>query len=141
MSYQRGTQWGLDSVREARDWRLLSPCGEDPERMWPLPNDQVGIADARRVCDRCPLEVRHQCLQDGIDTREWDSVRAGFTGKERRDRYRQGFAIADYPPPVPAVRWCQRCRGSFPFDPRHPYARLCAGCDKRHAKPTAVSHG
>lgn len=133
MHRTNSTAYGLDSASEKLNWRLSAACRDvEPELLWPLPHDYPAIAAARRVCDRCPAKTRLECIADGIKTRDWHSVRGGFTGLERKVRHRDGYQPADYPPPVPhVVRWCSRCRGEFVFNPMHPYQRICDECDAR----------
>lgn len=140
MSFRAGTAWGFEVGSETPNWRTSAACRDaDPEAMWPLPADDQGIAYARSVCAHCPKQTRIKCIEDGIEAQEWDSVRGGFTGPERRSRHALGHLPESYPPPGPrAKRWCNRCWEPFVLDPDHPYRKICPSCDLRRAR--AVSH-
>jgi len=65
------------------NWRLLGNCAdEDPDVMYPPPRDRYGIRQARDVCGGCPVTVK--CLTDAIEAQDWNGIRGGMTGDERR---------------------------------------------------------
>lgn len=121
MAYQSSTAWGLDTVRE-RDWRVDSLCRDvDPETMWPLPENARAIEAAVKVCEGCPVKLK--CLQDGEDADDWESVRAGYTGKERRKHFKAFLSPSEYPPPIRAK--CDRCQRPVSA---HSSKRFCPQC-------------
>ncbi len=62
------------------DWRGLTLCSEvDPAIFYPEPGESW--AAAKQVCSGC--EVRRQCLQHALDTREAHGVWGGTTPRER----------------------------------------------------------
>ncbi len=126
-----GTQYGL-GIDVDEHWSTRSVCrDDDPELMWPLPHDYAAIEEARKVCKPCPVGI--ECLREGIELLDWESVRGGLTGEERKDRHRQGFALADYPPPPKRMgRWCVRCQTPFVAESR--FRRVCESCDRRRNK-------
>lgn len=80
MTFQRGTQWGLDSD-PAEGWREYAACqGTDGELFYP--SEERGNAhDAKRICSRCP--VRLECLEYALERREKFGVWGGTVTKER----------------------------------------------------------
>lgn len=111
------------------NWAARANClgMAHPDVMWPLPGADMQIAQARSMCEGCPVAA--ECVIDGAELGEWDSVRGGYTGAERR-RYAQKFGtdVADYPPPPPRMKVCQRCAGMFPLDLANRMARICPPC-------------
>ena len=66
-----------------RNWRLDGNClAVELDTMHPHPSDLGGIAEAKAVCAGCP--VQRQCLADAIEVGDWEGIRAGLTGPERR---------------------------------------------------------
>lgn len=64
-------------------WREFARCrGMDPEVFHPFPTDDDGQADAKKVCDDCP--VRAACLDYALLTGETRGVWGGTTEEERR---------------------------------------------------------
>lgn len=140
MSWNNGTAWGFDSGSDAIDWRDLSVCrDEDPEIMWPLPHAYGDIALARNVCSRCPLKVRLECLADGIRVADFESVRGGFTGDERKARHRKGFEPSNYPEPGMLLHTCERCDMPFATTQEHRYVRFCRRCNRTGNSLTAAA--
>lgn len=73
-----------DTATRPRDWLANAACRtEDPDTMFPGDN-ATRIADAKRVCAKCP--VWRDCLSDALRTgdNEW-GVRGGLLPRERRD--------------------------------------------------------
>jgi WhiB family redox-sensing transcriptional regulator len=65
-------------VTGPNDWRARGECvNKDPE-IWFADR----TAKARKICDGCP--VREICLQDAIDERDFEGVRGGLSGRQRR---------------------------------------------------------
>lgn len=129
----RDSDYGMSATGTINGgWRGQGNCrSEHPETMWPEGN-RVLIAQARRVCRGCPVTVK--CLEQGIASGDWDSVRGGYTGSERHNHARKGLAPADYPEPVAEIpvvkgkRPCKRCARDFDVDPQHPYSQICQPC-------------
>jgi WhiB family transcriptional regulator, redox-sensing transcriptional regulator len=62
-------------------WKASGACRwVDPELFYPVSESDAGPAKA--VCARC--EVRGECLEFALSTREWEGVWGGTTGTERR---------------------------------------------------------
>ncbi|MDX3516217.1 WhiB family transcriptional regulator [Streptomyces caniscabiei] len=85
---------GLSTPR-ADDWRNSAACradGTDPDVMFPGDN-AIRIADAKRVCAKCP--VWQECLSDALRTgdNEW-GVRGGLLPRERRRLTDKPTAVA-----------------------------------------------
>lgn len=137
-----GTAHGFDSGAINGGWRARSNCRglEDKDVMWPLNKAGDTVERARRICDGCPVDVRLKCLQDGVDADDWESVRGGLTGAERKRHHRDGLKPEDYPPhsePIRPVKNCARCDGGFLYDPQHPFARICPACMAKAMQRTA----
>lgn len=65
------------------NWRLHGLCLDvDPDLMHPHDRDRYGQQKAKDVCDGCPVAAK--CLGNAIETNDWNGIRAGMTGKERR---------------------------------------------------------
>lgn len=70
------------------DWRARAACrDEDPEIFFPTatevtPHGWLEVAEAQRVCDRCP--VRRACLSSALESGEEFGIWGGLTEKERR---------------------------------------------------------
>jgi WhiB family redox-sensing transcriptional regulator len=74
------------------DWRQFAAClTEDPEKFYPTPGDEPGIAAAKRVCRSCL--VRADCLEAALADEGGRSkdgrhgVRGQMTGDERYLEY------------------------------------------------------
>jgi len=108
----RSTQHGM-STQLGDDWRAYAACRpgqlRDPELMWPLTHDHSETEQARDVCKRCPAAIRLECLRVGVETRDWDSVRGGMTGDERRAEYKAGTPLDEWTPPPPRTQPCRTC--------------------------------
>ncbi|WP_051723714.1 WhiB family transcriptional regulator [Micromonospora chokoriensis] len=66
------------------NWRLRGHCVTrpvDPDVMYP-DHDAEDRARAKRQCGGCP--VQRECFIDSIDQRDFEGVRAGMTGGERK---------------------------------------------------------
>ncbi|MFJ8146611.1 WhiB family transcriptional regulator [Streptomyces sp. NPDC096048] len=84
----------MTRIERASDWRdqalCATPayCGVD---FFPQPGDQQGAAEARTVCEGCP--VRMACLRDalrqegGSRAEYRHGIRGGLTAEERRTLY------------------------------------------------------
>lgn len=108
-------------------WDELALCKGENDLMWPLPNAVEQTALAVLKCNGCPVRV--QCLLAGVDEDEFESVRGGLTGRQRKAAAKKyGRDLDAYPVPHSPLRWCQRCGDSFEVEVRNPHARLCAGC-------------
>lgn len=126
--YGRYAAHGLDSDTAAH-WAENAKClgMARPEVMWPLPGAVQQVAEAIKVCDGCPSRV--PCLLDGIDENEFESVRGGLTGRQRKLAARaHGRDIAAYPAPSAPLRHCARCGQGFVVDEAAPTARICGAC-------------
>jgi WhiB family redox-sensing transcriptional regulator len=68
------------------DWRHRASCrDEDPELFHPVGNSGpalLQIAEAKTVCQRCP--VRAQCLTEALGIRDCSGVWGGLSEDERR---------------------------------------------------------
>lgn len=85
------------------NWRLLGRCLDlDPDFMHPDDGDKSGLAAAKNVCDACP--VVEQCLRDAEG--DWNGVRGGLTGAERKARELAQAADVPTGPPM----GCGICR-------------------------------
>lgn len=83
------------------NWRLSGNClDEDPDTMHPQDRDLYGQNQAKGICAGCP--VKDECLTDAINTDDWNGIRGGMTGKERRAyhskpiRLRNRSGLADH---------------------------------------------
>lgn len=126
--YGQYAAYGL-GADTADHWANRANCLNmtNPEIMWPLPGADLQTVLAIKQCEGCPVRV--ECLLDGIDDDEFDSVRGGLTGKQRKAAARShGRDVGAYPEPDPPLRWCQRCSGGFVVEVRNPHARLCPSC-------------
>ncbi|MEU4772936.1 WhiB family transcriptional regulator [Micromonospora sp. NPDC023644] len=100
------------------DWRLRGKCrGVDPDEMYPERVADEPRAKAR--CNGCPVAT--ECFIESIRTHDFEGVRAGMTGKERKE-----WAKAN----LPASRTCRGCRK--PFRPRTHNQQRCTGCSREH---------
>lgn len=110
----RESDYGFDAGRINGIWQSRAQCRDvHPETMWPLISSTTLVSEARLVCVGCP--VRIPCLQDGIAAGDWESVRGGLTGSERRKQYRMGVLLECYPQWRPPTRdkTCHRCGNLF----------------------------
>lgn len=83
-----------------------SPCSRiDPEVFFPAPNDDDGVADAKRLCGLCG--PREACLEWAIapGSRVADGVVGGLSEGERRELIRrrrigraQTYGVGPIPP-------------------------------------------
>jgi WhiB family redox-sensing transcriptional regulator len=65
-------------VTGPNDWRARGECANEDPEIWFADR----TAKARKICDGCP--VREICLQDAIDERDFEGVRGGLSGRQRR---------------------------------------------------------
>lgn len=125
---------------DAADWYAAAACrGRNPDEFHPVnPRRQVGpehrayvakVEAAKRVCDRCPTDVKARCLALALSLpAEQDrGIYGGHTEQERRRM-----------PRTVAQRWCTECRGEFtPTQTRQlycgPVCREVANNRRRHA--------
>ena len=69
-------------------WRDQARCrGVDPQVFHPAEEDDVAAAQAKAICDVCP--VIESCLEYAVSTREKEGVWGGMTARERRRLVRQ----------------------------------------------------
>lgn len=126
-----GTAYELDTPRGV-DWRESAACRpgqlKDHDLMWPLPNAHVQIEQARYVCVGCPRSALLECLAEGVDDRDWDSIRGGMTGAERRAAHQSGMPVEEWAPPGPRLKTCVRCHESFPRSDLSPRQQICGTC-------------
>lgn len=114
-------------------WDELAQCKGENDLMWPLPNAVEQTALAVMQCHGCPVRV--QCLLDGIDQDEFESVRGGLPGRQRKTAARKhGRDVDAYPAPQLPVRWCQRCGEAFEPTEAAPLARICTPCAAARAE-------
>lgn len=67
------------------------PCRSvDPETFYPAEMDYRGIARAKEVCSKCPIQT--ECLQFAYDTDDQWGVFGGLTPRERRQLARKRAA-------------------------------------------------
>jgi WhiB family redox-sensing transcriptional regulator len=133
----RESDYGLDAGQINPVWQTNANCRDaHPETMWPLPYATYLIDAARRICHGCP--VRLQCLHDGAACGDWESIRGGLTGHERKSLHRDGLTPAQFPvwTPPPWQRACMRCSESFDVDQARPKRRLCPTCAEESFSPT-----
>lgn len=108
-------------------WDELAQCKDTGDLMWPLPNAAEQTALAILKCHGCPVRV--QCLLAGVEEEEFDSVRGGLTGRQRKLAHtKHGRNLDAYPVPRPPIRWCQRCGESFEVNAENLLARICTPC-------------
>lgn len=84
-----------DNLEPAGQWLKRAACIGRNNEMYP-DNCEAGIADAKRICEPCP--VRDACLADALRTgdNQW-GIRGGLKPEERRK-----LAKPDSPQPVKA---------------------------------------
>lgn len=89
------------------DWLAAAACrGTDHRLFFPvLEHRPVGetaerLALARSICDRCPVAA--ECLTDALVSRDFDGIRAGLTGAQRKRL-----------PRPPRRLWCPECGTQF----------------------------
>lgn len=129
MSAQREgwTNYARTLFANGHEWKDHAVCRQvDPELMWPLPNALVPIERAVAVC--VPCTAKRECLQEGVDIADWESVRGGLTGKQRRKCHKAGLTVDQYPVRELPRRWCVRCEKPFPANVAHPLGRTCPSC-------------
>ena len=72
----------------ATTWRKQAACrGLDVEAFYPVTEDEADAAEAKAVCDICP--VRQACLEHALANREREGIWGGTTERERRRIVRQ----------------------------------------------------
>ena len=72
----------------ATTWRKQAACrGLDVEAFYPVSEDEADAAEAKAICDVCP--VRQACLEHALAHREREGVWGGTTERERRRIVRQ----------------------------------------------------
>lgn len=122
------TAWGV-STEPAAQWAESAACLNlaRPDIMWPISVDDAELEQARRVCRRCPLQTQLDCMTDAADRGEWDGVRGGHPGWDRKRFHEQGLSPAQYPKPV-KQRECASCNQPFEISPNHRWASKCPPC-------------
>ena len=69
-------------------WRKRAACrGIDVEVFYPLSEDEIDAAQAKAICEVCP--VRQACLEHALAHREREGIWGGTTERERRRIVRQ----------------------------------------------------
>jgi WhiB family redox-sensing transcriptional regulator len=69
-------------------WRARAAChGLGPDIFYPSTDEDDDAAEAKAVCDECP--VRESCLEHALGFREREGVWGGATERERRRMTRQ----------------------------------------------------
>ncbi|OIV37398.1 hypothetical protein BIV57_11315 [Mangrovactinospora gilvigrisea] len=69
---------------EAEHWREQAQCRHaDPGHFFPDDEDGPDADPAKQLCGICP--VRQVCLDDAVLHRDFTGIRAGLSGRERRD--------------------------------------------------------
>ena len=69
-------------------WRKRAACrGLDAEVFYPISEEEIDAAEAKAICDECP--VRQACLEHALMNREREGVWGGTTERERRRIVRQ----------------------------------------------------
>ncbi len=72
----------------ATTWRRHAACrGLDVEIFYPVTEDDADAAEAKAICEDCP--VRQACLEHALAHREREGVWGGATERERRRIVRQ----------------------------------------------------
>jgi WhiB family redox-sensing transcriptional regulator len=62
-------------------WQAACCRGVDTDTFFPLPGDQVGIRQALRICESCPVRV--PCRQYALGRRERYGIWGGLTEETR----------------------------------------------------------
>jgi WhiB family redox-sensing transcriptional regulator len=93
------------------DWRHRGSCrDEDPELFFPAPKEVRKLAEARSVCETCPVVA--ECLKWALDNGQIDGVWGGLSEDELRahpDRKGQTGGIEAYVE-------CRRCLKMLPAE-------------------------
>lgn len=128
MSFHSATAWGT-STETSTFWAESAACLglARPDIMWPTSVDEAEVEPARRVCRRCPLQTQLDCMTDAADRDEWDGVRGGHPGWDRKRFHEQGLSPAQYPAPV-KHRECTTCGDPFEVTAFHKWAAKCPPC-------------
>jgi WhiB family redox-sensing transcriptional regulator len=114
MAFRHGTQHGMTSA-PVTNWRLSANCRDtDPEVFFPISEGNADHVKAVNICRRCPDEIQAACLADSIKLRDFDGIRAGMTGKERRSHARRSGADLTAKP-VSAAK--TRCLNGHDYTP------------------------
>lgn len=71
------------------DWDLANCKGTDTELFFPISVDRA--TPAKTICSRC--EIRGECLDWAIDTRQQHGIWGGLTEKERAYRVRKSATM------------------------------------------------
>ena len=94
------------------------------------PDQERVIPQAKAACDSCP--VRSECLEDAIKTRDFDGVRAGLIGRERRTLWKARQALI---PKKERHDHGTRSGYFWELERGMPICRLCLDANNRyHAK-------
>lgn len=122
------TAWGT-STETGTHWAESAACLNitNADVMHPISTADAELELARQVCRRCPLQTQLDCMTDAADRGEWDGVRGGHPGWDRKRFHDQGLTPAQYPKPV-RERTCTGCGGQFEVSPNHRWASKCVPC-------------
>lgn len=74
-----------DNLPRPVHWTSRAVCRDDdvdPDAFFPLPTDLAGIEDAKRLCRRCPVQMR--CRTDALNRGEEHGVWGGLDENELR---------------------------------------------------------
>ena len=99
-------------------WHRFARCDGLGDAMFPAKGDRAGEIAAKRECRRCVVAA--DCLRDALEVGDFEGVRGGFNGPERRR-----LAAGAQP------RNCERCQGWFVV--QWPGQIRCRGCSARVA--------
>lgn len=68
------------------DWRHHAACSGAPVDIFFPTKDEYGsgLLAARVYCDTCPLWVQERCVTQSVEIRDFDGIRGGLSGEDRR---------------------------------------------------------
>lgn len=112
MGRQQGPLLAPPGAPSEATWLARAACrGEDLTVFFPetptgrLRYDAEAMAEAVQVCARCP--VRAACLSDAVALGDYDGIRAGLTGRERKRTRRYDCRTCGIPSPQVVCRVCR----------------------------------
>lgn len=65
----------------------------DPELFYPLPGRNDTAAEAKAICNRCP--VKDKCLAWAMESKQAEGILGGLTSKERKEARRAAAVEAN----------------------------------------------